>query len=62
MNKNNEKNVWIDEFLTFTTNKMRNYKFLALYKWNVVLVYRIDNKYYLENRKEIKKSDFVFIA
>lgn len=41
---------------------MKNYKFLALYKWNVVLVYKIDNKYYLENKKEIKKSDFVFIA
>lgn len=41
---------------------MKNYKFLALYKGNVVLVYKIENKYYLENKKELKKSDFTFIA
>lgn len=39
-----------------------DYKFLALYKWCVVMVYKIKNKYYLENKKEIKKSDFIFIA
>lgn len=41
---------------------MKNYKFLAIYKWNVVLVYKINNRYYLENKKELKKSDFIFIA
>lgn len=41
---------------------MKNYNFLAIYKWAVVMIYKIKNKYYLENKKEIKKSDFIFIA
>lgn len=41
---------------------MKNYSFLAIYKWSVVLIYKINSKYYLENKKEIKKSDFIFIA
>ena len=41
---------------------MKNYNFLALYKWSVVLVYKVNNRYYLENKKEIQKSDFIFIA
>lgn len=41
---------------------MKDYKFLGIYKWCVVMIYKIKNKYYLENKKEIKKSDFVFIA
>lgn len=41
---------------------MKNYNFLALYKWIVVLVYKVNNRYYLENKKEIQKSDFIFIA
>jgi hypothetical protein len=41
---------------------MKDYKFLWIYKWSVVMIYKIKNKYYLENKKEIKKSDFIFIA
>lgn len=49
---------------------MKNYKFLALYNGLVVLVYKlvykIDWRYFIENsklqRKELKKSDFIFIA
>lgn len=41
---------------------MKDYYFLALYNGCVVIVYKIKNKYYLTNKKEIKKSDFIFIA
>jgi len=45
---------------------MKNYKFLALYNGLVVLVYKIDWRYFIENsklqKKELKKSDFIFIA
>lgn len=40
----------------------KNDYFLVIYNGRVVLVYRIENRYYLENKKEIKKSDFIFIA
>lgn len=40
----------------------KNDYFLVIYDWRVVLVYRINDRYYLENKKEIKKSDFIFIA
>ena len=41
---------------------MRDYKILGIYKWSIVFIYKIKGKYYLENKKEIKKSDFIFIA
>lgn len=40
----------------------RDRNFLGIYKGCVVMIYKIKNRYYLENRKEIKKSDFIFIA
>lgn len=43
-------------------NFLRDKNFLGIYKGCVVMIYRIRGKYYLENRKEIKKSDFIFIA
>ena len=56
------KNALKQCFYSLTKTKMKDYKFLGIYKWAVVMIYKIKNKYYLENKKEIKKSDFIFIA
>lgn len=41
---------------------MRDYKILGIYNWSIVIIYKIKWRYYLENKKQIKKSDFIFIA
>jgi len=45
---------------------MKNYSFLALYKGAVIEIFRVENRYFFVNskniKKELKKSDFIFIA
>ena len=45
---------------------MKNNYFLAIYNGSIIKIYRVDGKYYFVNskfnKKELKKSDFIFIA
>ena len=50
-------------FYTFTNKNMtRDYKFLAIYKWHWRFIYRIKGKYYLENRKQVTRDEFIYIG